>query len=79
MGCVGFLVCANGKQTPQVIKFDGRSERITTLLVEFLGTRNGICAAYAPTKAPLSETQKESFYKELMEAYSSLTKKSKWY
>ena len=77
IGGVGFLVCANEKQTPQVINFEGWPERLATLLVEFQGTRISICAAYAPTEASPSERHKGEFYKELMKAYGSLTKKSK--
>ena len=72
IGGVGFLVRKSGKQTPHVVKFDGRSERLATLLVDYQGTRIGICAAYAPTEASPSDKRKEAFYKELMETYSSL-------
>ena len=77
IGGVGFLVCAGEKPAPSVVQFEGRSERVATLLLDYNGTRIGICAAYSPTEASQSDSNKEAFYKELTDAYSSLKRKCK--
>ena len=65
IGGVGFLVCAGEKPAPSVVQFESRSERVATLLLDYNGTRIGICAAYSPTEASQSDSNKEAFYKEL--------------
>ena len=63
-------MCAENKPAPSVVQFEGRSERVATLLLDYNDTRIGICAAYSPTEAFQSDNNKEAFYKELTEAYS---------
>ena len=63
IGGVGFLVCAEEKPAPSVVQFEGRSERVATLLLDYNGTRIGICAAYSPAETSQSDSNKEAFYK----------------
>ena len=71
-GGVGFLVCAGRDSAPHVVKFEGLSERVATLVLDHKGARFGVCAAYAPTESSPSDYFKEIFCKELAAAYSSL-------
>ena len=60
-----------------VVQFKGRSERVSKLLLDYNGTRIGICAAYSLTEASQSDNNKEAFYKEPTDAYSWLARKRK--
>ena len=72
IGGVGFLACKSGKQTPHVVKFDGPSERLSTILVDYQGTRFGICAAYVPPqKHPHQINLRKSFIKTSWKRHSN--------
>ena len=60
IGGVGFLVCAGEKPAPSVIQFEGRSKRVATLLLDYNGTRIGVCAAHSPTETSQSDSNKKS-------------------
>ena len=74
----GFLIHSSAeKPAPSVVQFEGRSEQVVTLLLDYNGTRIGICATYSPTEASQSDSNKEAFYKKLTDAYSSLKRECK--
>ena len=62
---------------PSFVKFEGRSKRVAMLLLDYNDTLIGICAAYSPTEASQSDSNKEALYRELTNAYISLKMKCK--
>ena len=47
---------------PSAVQLEGRSERVSTLLIDYIGTRVGICAVYSPIETSQSDSNKEAFY-----------------
>ena len=58
LGGVGFIAYAGEKHVPRGVEFEGRLEQLATLLLNYSGTRIGVCDVYTPTEASQSDSNK---------------------